>query len=55
METVHIHHAMRVMFTETRCQNRRMSKAYERLVQTSEVFIGVAMIRSMLKRLAKEV
>jgi putative transposase len=34
-------------------QNRRMSKDYERLVQTSENFIEVAMIRLMLKRLAK--
>ena len=32
-----------------------MSKAYERLVQTSEIFIEVAMIRLMLKRLAKGV
>ena len=34
-------------------QNRRMSKDYERLVQTSENFIEVAMIRLILKRLAK--
>jgi putative transposase len=34
-------------------QNRRMSKDYERLVQTSETLIEVAMIRLILKRLAK--
>ena len=33
-------------------QNRRMSKDYERRVQTSETFIGVAMIRFILRRLA---
>ena len=34
-------------------QNRRMSKDYERLVQTSETLIEVAMIGLILKRLAK--
>jgi putative transposase len=34
-------------------RNRRLSKDYERLVQTSETFIEVAMIRLILKRLAK--
>lgn len=34
-------------------QNRRMSKDYERKVQTSETFIEVAMIRLMLRRLAR--
>ena len=33
-------------------QNRRMSKDYERLTETSEAFIYVAMSRLMLKRLA---
>ena len=33
-------------------QNRRMSKDYERQVQTSETFIEVAMIRLILRRLA---
>jgi len=33
--------------------NRRMSKDYERLVQTSEAFIYVAMTRLMLRRLAR--
>jgi putative transposase len=36
-------------------RNRRLSKDYERKVQTSETFIEVAMIRLMLKRLAREV
>jgi putative transposase len=36
-------------------RNRRLSKAYERLVQTSETFIGVAMIRLILRRLARGV
>jgi putative transposase len=36
-------------------RNRRLSKDYERLVQTSENLIEVAMIRLMLKRLAKGV
>src|SRR5215213_9192841 len=36
-------------------RNRRLSKDYERLVQTSESFIEVAMIRLMLKRLLKGV
>src|SRR5215218_5149731 len=34
-------------------QNRRMSKDYERRVQTSETFIEVAMIRLILRRLAR--
>jgi putative transposase len=34
-------------------RNRRLSKDYERLVQTGETFIGVATIRLILKRLAK--
>jgi putative transposase len=34
-------------------RNRRLSKDYERLVQTSETFIEVVMIRLILKRLAK--
>ena len=34
-------------------RNRRLSKNYERLVQTSETLIEVAMIRLILKRLAK--
>ena len=34
-------------------QNRRMSKDYERLVETSEAFVYVAMSRLMLKRLAR--
>ena len=36
-------------------RNRRLSKDYERKVQTSETFIEVAMIRLMLKRLARKV
>ena len=34
-------------------QNRRLSKDYERMVQSSESFMEVAMIRLILKRLAK--
>ena len=34
-------------------RNRRLSKDYERKVQTSETYIKVAMIRLMLKRLAR--
>jgi putative transposase len=33
-------------------QNRRMSKDYERLTETSEAFIYVAMSRLMARRLA---
>jgi putative transposase len=36
-------------------RNRRLSKDYERLVQTSETFIEVAMIRLILRRLTREV
>ena len=34
-------------------RNRRLSKDYERMVQSSESFMEVAMIRLILKRLAK--
>lgn len=34
-------------------RNRRMSKDYERKVQTSECWLKVAMIRLMLKRLGR--
>jgi putative transposase len=34
-------------------QNRRMSKDYERLAESSEAFIYVAMSRLMVKRLAR--
>ncbi|MDP9478773.1 MAG: transposase [Actinomycetota bacterium] len=34
-------------------QNRRMSKDYERLAETSEAFIYVAMSRLMVRRLAR--
>jgi putative transposase len=36
-------------------RNRRLSKDYERKVQTSETFIEVAIIRMILKRLARGV
>ena len=36
-------------------RNRRLSKDYERMVQPSEAFIKVAMIRLVLRRLAREV
>ena len=36
-------------------RNRRLSKNYERLVQTSETFIEIAMIRLILRRLARGV
>ncbi len=35
------------------CHNRRMSKDYERLCATSEVFVYVAMTRLMVRRLAR--
>jgi transposase len=34
-------------------QNRRMSKDYERLAETSETFVYVAMARLMVRRLAR--
>jgi len=34
-------------------QNRRMSKDYERLPESSEAFIYAAMIRLMVRRLAR--
>jgi putative transposase len=34
-------------------QNRRMSKDYERLAETSEIFVYVAMTRLMVRRLAR--
>ena len=34
-------------------RNRRLSKDYERKVQTSETFIQAAILRMILKRLAK--
>jgi transposase len=34
-------------------QNRRMSKDYERLAETSEAFVYVAMTRLMVRRLAQ--
>ncbi len=36
------------------CRNRRLAKDYERKVQTSECWLKVAMIRLMLKRLARD-
>ena len=36
-------------------RNRRLSKDYERKVQSSETIIEVAMIRLMLRRLARGV
>ena len=35
------------------CRNRRMSRDYEFLTQTTEALIYVTMIRLMLRRLAK--
>jgi len=35
------------------CRDRRLGKDYERKVQTSETLIEVAMIRIMLRRLAR--
>ena len=35
------------------CHNRRMSKDYERLCATSEAFVYVAMVRLMVRRLAR--
>jgi hypothetical protein len=34
-------------------RNHRLSKDYERMVQSSETFIEVAMIRLMLRRLGR--
>jgi len=34
-------------------QNRRMSKDYERLAETSEAFVYIAMSRLMVRRLAR--
>ncbi|MBV9453810.1 MAG: transposase [Rubrobacter sp.] len=34
-------------------RNRRLSKDYERMVQSSETFIKVAIIRLVLRRLAR--
>ena len=34
-------------------RNRRLSKDYERMVQSSETFIKVAMIRLILRRLTR--
>lgn len=34
-------------------RNRRLSKDYERMVQSSETFIEVAMIRLILRRLRR--
>ena len=34
-------------------RNRRLSKDYERMVQSSETFIKVAMIRLIVRRLAR--
>ncbi len=34
------------------CHNRRLSKDYERLTETSEAFVYVAMTRLMVRRLA---
>jgi hypothetical protein len=36
-------------------RNRRLSKDYERMVQSSESFMEVAMIRLILRRLARGV
>jgi putative transposase len=34
------------------CHNRRMSKGYERLCETSEAFVYAGMSRLMVRRLA---
>ena len=34
-------------------QNRRMSKDYERLPESSEAFVYLAMVRLMVRRLAR--
>jgi transposase len=36
------------------CHNRRMSKDYERLCATGETFVYVAMVRLMVRRLARD-
>ncbi len=37
-------------FRERSCKDRRMSKDYERLAETSEAFVYVAMSRLMVRR-----
>ena len=44
---------LRINPYEYRCQNRRMSRDYERLCATGEAFIYVAMSRLMVRRLAR--